>query len=191
MAKGLSDDILVLVSPSLVLSLQLCLSNIPASCYTAIIGFALGLLYRIECLPFHRLRVPQWLSTGCGRLFSPLLSGSLFATIAGVHDAAGRRVGGGGRVGSGAGAAAAARARQPGGGQPGYEVVNAEPEGEILNDAAAFGGYAAPMQPADVAPDPAAVAQLTGMGFSDERARAALAASGNNVAQATNRLLGQ
>jgi hypothetical protein len=180
------------------LGLQLALSAVPGSAYTALIGLVLGVLYRWELMPFHRLRVPQWLSTACGTVFSPVLSGSIFAQLAGVQDNRGRRVGGSGRVGGGPAQAAARAAAAAGAAAPthagGYSMVGddagagalAEPEGEILND----GFYAVAPPPPSVAVDPSALAQLTSMGFSEDRARTALQATQNNLTAATNRLLG-
>lgn len=177
-----------------ILNLQLALSGLPGSAYTALIGLVLGFLYRWEALPFHRIRIPQVVSRCFGRVFSPLLSGSLFATLAGV-DQQGRPVGartfGSGRLG---GAAPPVASRAPATHAGGYAMVDDaaagdEPEGEILND---VGAYYTPahMMPPLVAADPAAVAQLQAMGFPEDRARAALQAAHNDVTAATNRLLG-
>ena len=179
-----------------VLSLQVCLAHLPGSAYTALIGLVLGALYRIEALPFHRLRIPAAVSGACSAVFKPILSGSLLRTLAGVPQAGaaggGRFVGGGHALGSGpASAGAPAVARQ---GPGGYQAVGGDdaaaggvdgdmPQGEILNDA-----YAPMMAPAAV--DPQALQTVMAMGFSEPRARAALMASQNNVPAATHILLG-
>lgn len=179
------------------LALQLALSGVPSSAYTALIGLVLGILYRIEFLPFHRIRIPVWFANLCSTIFSPILSGSIFATLAGVNPqggqpAGGRRfVGGGGRLGGGPPGArnnGSGVAVDPSNSVGGYQPI--EPEGEVLMGPDAFPAPSAPYAPAHVQPDPNAVAQIVAMGFSEERARTALRATRNDVTAATNQLLG-
>lgn len=179
------------------LGVQLALASPAGSAYTALIGIILGALYLIDYLPLHRLRVPHFLFDGCGRLFAPLLSASVFDRLTGVDARAGRRVGGSGRLG-GSTPAAARMPQQPemGAGMHspgGYVPVggsDADQEGEVLNEMAYLGGIPPAAAYAPVEPSPGAVAQLVSMGFTEERSRAALQATRNDLNAATNRLLG-
>jgi hypothetical protein len=199
----LSDKVFVYL-----LGAQVALAGWPGPAYTALIGLVLGALYRIEALPFHRLRIPMAISNACGSVCRPILSGSFLRSIAGLPaggGGGGQRFGGGGQMLGGApraagggaarGVGAAGAAAGGAGGPDGYARVAAaeggdhlparveSPRPEILNDSFGGGHVAAEA-------DPAALQQLVSMGFTEQRARGALIATRNNLPQATNLLLG-
>jgi len=165
----LSDKLFIYI-----LALQIFFSNWPLPAYTSLIGLFLGILYRLEFLPFHRLRIPSSISSLCGSLFRPILNCE-WLRLFGIGNQSGGGAAGGVRFNGG-----------------GHRLGSREiPQGEILNAPVPAGGPSMiPINQNVVIVNEIALQQIIAMGFSEPRARAALITTNNNVAMASNLLIG-